>query len=39
MITPHWLQTVFLAAFLAGQGLVSGLNIDLNDEGESQSCR
>lgn len=39
MITPHWLQTVFLAAFLAGQGLVSGLNIDLNDEGEFQSCR
>lgn len=33
MFLPSWLPSTFLAICLAGQGLVAGLTLDVNDEG------
>lgn len=33
-MAPQWLQTLFLAIILAGQGIVNGLTLDVDDEGE-----
>lgn len=33
-MAPQWLRTLFLATILAGQGIVNGLTLDVDDEGE-----
>lgn len=32
-MAPQWLQTLFLAMILAGQGIVNGLTLNVDDEG------
>lgn len=37
IMAPQWLQSLFLAVLLAGQGMVNGLTLDVDDEGELRS--